>query len=73
MHSHLTHSLVSRAVAIAPEHDDMNVFCLLGNVTRASLAWELLQGFLRADFSVAPRHRRRAAKVLALEKQRVVP
>jgi len=52
------------------EDDDMNVFCLGGNVIGSALAWELLQAFLSAHFSAAPRHRRRVAKVQALEKQK---
>jgi ribose 5-phosphate isomerase B len=54
------------------EDDNMNVFCLGGNVIGASLAWELLENFLASHFSSAPRHRRRVAKVQALENQHVV-
>jgi len=53
------------------EDDNMNVFCLGGNVIGSSLAWELLETFLTAHFSEAPRHRRRVAKVHALENQKV--
>jgi ribose 5-phosphate isomerase B len=49
------------------EDDDMNVFCLGGKVVGAALALELIEVFLRAHFSAAPRHRRRIAKVQALE------
>jgi ribose 5-phosphate isomerase B len=55
------------------EDDDMNVFCLGGKVIGSALAWELLETFLAARFSGAPRHRRRVAKVLALENQKVGP
>jgi len=55
------------------EDDDMNVFCLGGNVIGSSLAWELLQTFLAAEFSGAPRHQRRVAKVQALENQISTP
>jgi ribose 5-phosphate isomerase B len=55
------------------EDDDMNVFCLGGKVIGSALAWELLEAFLAARFSGAPRHRRRVAKVLALENQKVGP
>jgi ribose 5-phosphate isomerase B len=55
------------------EDDDMNVFCLGGNVIGASLAWELIETFLAAQFSGAPRHRRRVAKVQALETRKVGP
>ena len=50
------------------EDDDMNVICLGGLVVGHALAWELVQTFLAARFSGAERHRRRLAKVAALEK-----
>jgi ribose 5-phosphate isomerase B len=53
------------------EDDDMNVFCLGGKVIGAALAWELIETFLASQFNGAPRHRRRAAKVQALENQEV--
>jgi ribose 5-phosphate isomerase B len=49
------------------EDDDMNVFCLGGNVIGPARAWELIESFLAARFSGAERHRRRVAKVQALE------
>jgi ribose 5-phosphate isomerase B len=49
------------------EDDDMNVFCLGGQVIGPALAWELIETFLTAHFSGAPRHQRRVAKVQALE------
>ena len=55
------------------EDDDMNVCCLGGKVVGAALAWELVQTFLAAHFSGAPRHARRLAKVQALENQKDGP
>jgi ribose 5-phosphate isomerase B len=55
------------------EDDDMNVFCLGGKVIGSALAWELIESFLAAHFSGAPRHRRRLAKVQMLENQKVLP
>jgi ribose 5-phosphate isomerase B len=55
------------------EDDDMNVFCLGGNVIGAALALELIEVFLAARFSGASRHRRRLAKVLALENRTIGP
>jgi ribose 5-phosphate isomerase B len=55
------------------EDDDMNVFCLGGKVIGSALAWELVETFLAARFSGAERHRRRLAKVQALENQEVGP
>ena len=49
------------------EDDDMNVFCLGGQLIGPALALELVGAFLRAHFSGAERHRRRLAKVVALE------
>jgi ribose 5-phosphate isomerase B len=55
------------------EDDEMNVFCLGGKIIGSALAWELLSTFLNARFSGAPRHRRRIAKVQALEIQKAFP
>jgi len=51
------------------EDDDMNVLCLGGQVIGPALAMELIKAFLAAHFSGADRHRRRIAKVAALETQ----
>jgi ribose 5-phosphate isomerase B len=53
------------------EDDDMNIFCLGGQVIGPALALELVGFFLRAHFSGAERHRRRLAKVLALEDRKI--
>ena len=49
------------------EDDDLNIICLGGLVVGRALAWELVQRFLAARFTGAERHRRRLAKVAALE------
>lgn len=49
------------------EDDDMNVICLGSRVLDQILAWELVTIFLASRFSGADRHRRRLAKVSALE------
>ena len=51
------------------EDDDLNVLCLGGRVEGSELAWDLVQTFLAAKFSQAPRHLRRLRKVAALEEQ----
>lgn len=51
------------------EDDNINVVCLGGRVVGCALAWDLIQTFLAARFSGAERHRRRLAKVAALEKR----
>lgn len=50
------------------EDDNINIICLGGRVLGYSLAWDLVQSFLGARFSGAERHRRRLAKMAALEK-----
>lgn len=49
------------------EHDDLNVLCLGARVIGAELAWEVVQAFLRARFGGEARHRRRLAKIRAME------
>ena len=51
------------------EHDDMNVLVLGGRVIGIELAKDLLRNFLRARFTGEARHRRRLAKVRALEQK----
>jgi len=51
------------------EDDDMNMICLGGRVTGYALAWDLTRTFLTARFIGAERHRRRLAKIAALEKE----
>jgi len=49
------------------EDDNLNLICLGGKVVGTAEAWELVQVFLAANFSGEERHRRRLAKVAALE------
>ena len=51
------------------EDDNLNVICLGGRIEGPELAWDLVQAFLAAEFSQAPRHVRRLRKVAALESQ----
>jgi ribose 5-phosphate isomerase B len=53
------------------EHDAMNVLTLGARVVGPELAAELVAAFLGATFSGAERHRRRLAKVEALERDAV--
>jgi ribose 5-phosphate isomerase B len=50
------------------EDDNLNVICLGGRIEGPELAWDLVQTFLAARFSQAPRHLRRLSKVAALER-----
>ena len=49
------------------EDDHLNLICLGGRIEGPELAWDLIQTFLAAEFSQAPRHLRRLRKVAALE------
>jgi ribose 5-phosphate isomerase B len=49
------------------EDDHMNIICLGGRITGPMLAWDLVEGYLAAEFSQAERHLRRLGKVAALE------
>jgi RpiB/LacA/LacB family sugar-phosphate isomerase len=49
------------------EHDDMNVLALGARVIGPELARELVLAFIRANFTGEERHRRRLAKIQALE------
>lgn len=52
------------------EDDSMNILCLGARVVGPSLASELVETFLRAQFSEAERHVRRLAKVISFENAR---
>ncbi len=49
------------------EDDNLNLLCLGGRIEGPELAWDLIQTFLQAKFSEAPRHVRRLGKVASLE------
>ncbi len=49
------------------EHDDANVVAVGSRVIGEELAWDVVEEFLAAQFTGEPRHRRRLAKVKALE------
>lgn len=49
------------------EHDDVNMLCLGSRVIGPLLAEEVTKAFLNASFSNEERHRRRLAKVKAME------
>jgi ribose 5-phosphate isomerase B len=51
------------------EDDHMNIICMGGRTLGPFAAWDILEAYLAADFSQAPRHLRRLAKVASLEKQ----
>jgi ribose 5-phosphate isomerase B len=49
------------------EDDHMNILCMGGGTVGPAVAWDLVQTFLAAQFSQAPRHLRRLGKVASLE------
>jgi len=51
------------------EHDDMNILCLGARVIGPELMLDLVRGFVAARFTGEERHRRRLAKIAAVERQ----
>jgi ribose 5-phosphate isomerase B len=49
----------------------MNIACMGGRTVGPAVAWDLVETFLAAMFSVADRHLRRLGKVASLESQRL--
>ena len=49
------------------EHDDCNVLCLGARVVGVELALEIVRSFVNARFTGEERHRRRLAKIKAME------
>jgi ribose 5-phosphate isomerase B len=49
------------------EDDNLNILCLGGRIEGPELAWDLVETFLGAEFTEAPRHLRRLRKVAELE------
>jgi ribose 5-phosphate isomerase B len=52
------------------EDDNMNILCLGGRVTGTSLAWELVQAFLNAEFNAEEKYTRRLNKLSVLEREK---
>lgn len=55
------------------EDDNMNILCMGGRTVGSEVAWDLVQTFLTAKFSFAPRHLRRLGKVATLESETKTP
>jgi RpiB/LacA/LacB family sugar-phosphate isomerase len=51
------------------EHDNMNVLVLGSRIIGVELAKEIVQTYLQASYSGEERHRRRVAKIAALEQK----
>lgn len=54
------------------EHDDMNILCLGGRVIGPMLVQEIIEAFLKSEYTGEERHRRRLSKVLAIEQKQEV-
>ncbi|HYJ86239.1 MAG TPA: ribose 5-phosphate isomerase B [Pyrinomonadaceae bacterium] len=52
------------------EHDDCNMLCLGARVTGSELAMEIVRAFVAARFTGEERHKRRVAKIAAIEATR---
>src|SRR5438105_3499049 len=55
------------------EHDDMNVLVLGARIIGVELAGEIVRTYLGAEYSGEERHRRRVAKIAALEEKFTSP
>ena len=55
------------------EDDHMNILCMGGRTVGPEVAWDLVQTYLAAEYSSAPRHLRRLGKVATLESERTTP
>jgi ribose 5-phosphate isomerase B len=55
------------------EHDDCNVLCIGSRVVGVELALDIVRAFVAAKFTGEERHRRRLAKIQALEMKRKAP
>lgn len=51
------------------EHDDCNVLCLGARVVGPALAGDVIRAYLGASFTGEERHRRRLAKITAIERE----
>jgi ribose 5-phosphate isomerase B len=53
------------------EDDHMNILCMGGRTVGPAVAWDLVQSYIAAEYSQAPRHLQRLSKVAALEKAKI--
>ena len=71
VHACLIHDHFSAKQGV--EDDHMNILCMGGRTVGPEVAWDLVQTYLAAEYSNAPRHLRRLGKVAALESERRIP
>jgi len=65
VHACLIHDHFSAKQGV--EDDDMKIICMGGRTVGSEVAWDLVETFLAAQFSGAPRHVRRLSKVASVE------
>ncbi len=65
IHAALIHDHFSAKQGV--EDDHMNIICMGGRTVGSSVAWDLVQTYLAAEYSQEPRHLRRLAKVAKVE------
>jgi ribose 5-phosphate isomerase B len=65
----LCHNVYSAAQGV--EHDQMNMLCLGGRIIGSELAKSIIESFLKAKPSDAPRHLRRVDKIKAIEESQL--
>lgn len=53
------------------EHDDMNVLCMGERIIGIQTAKEIVEQFIKAEFSQVDRHKRRLNKVLDIEREQM--
>ena len=51
------------------EHDDVQILCLGGQIIGHTLAYELIEAFLKAEFSTSEEFRRRVEKLRLMEEK----
>ncbi len=61
----LCHDVYSAAQGV--QHDQMNMLCLGARIIGSELAKHIIESFLKAEPSDAPRHLRRVGKIRAIE------
>ncbi|HEX2979994.1 MAG TPA: ribose 5-phosphate isomerase B [Anaerolineaceae bacterium] len=67
IYASICHDTYSAAQGV--EHDDLNVLCMGARVIGIEVAKAVVKAFLGASFSTEERHRRRVAKVHAIEER----
>ncbi len=68
VHASLIHDHFSAKQGV--EDDHMNILCMGGRTVGPCVAWDLVESFLKAEYSQEPRHLRRLGKVALLDSRK---